>query len=189
MARIPTPPKIGDDKPFLRRLIEAPFRIAFGLWVTMQAIGLFFYIVWHISPHHFREFMFRDFIDYWDKWGDYILTDLLPAWVQHIPTWRDPIVWIFLGIVALIYLLRRTQVPSLSSIAPPASPSNPYQSNTGHSSSGAGSHAGGQAGAMGGQSSQAPPEDDDFEFDEERFKQKAKATKQALVPVKPKRSS
>ncbi|MEM7069260.1 MAG: hypothetical protein AAF478_10275 [Pseudomonadota bacterium] len=91
MARIPSPPDLGQNQSFLGWLFERTLRIIIGTWLIWQIIGFAFWSIWQLSGHGFREFMFRDFIDLWDNhsWR-------LPEWVGYIPTWQTPWVWVAL---------------------------------------------------------------------------------------------
>ena len=83
MARIPNPPNLGGDQSFLGWLLEKTLRGIIGTWLIWQAIGFAFWLIWQISAHGFREFMFRGYIDLWQNhsWK-------LPDWVGYIPITR-----------------------------------------------------------------------------------------------------
>lgn len=96
MARIPSPPNLGQKQSFLGWLLEKVLRLVIGTWLICQVIGFAFWSIWHLMSHGAREFMFRDFIDLWlnHSWR-------LPEWVGYIPTWKTPWVWVLLALVAL----------------------------------------------------------------------------------------
>lgn len=112
MPRHPKPPDISPKKPFVLMVVEAVFRPVIVLWMYAQIIGLIFLGIWNISSPAFREFMFRDFITYWDAYS----RQLLPTWFFKIPTWNDPMAWMGGGLVLLYVAIVNGSMPPLEEI-------------------------------------------------------------------------
>lgn len=156
MARIPERPELGRKQNLLFWLIERVVKMLIGTWVMFQVIGIIFWAIWHISSHDFREFMFRGYINYWDKWGYYIMTELTPSWLQwiwYLPTWKSPITWIILvgGLIVWWFwqaIKSRISFPSIRDYFPRSQ--SPAQAKP--------------------HKKEKPPKDDSFEFDSARWK-------------------
>ena len=121
MARTPDPPALTINKSFVRYALEVFVKGVVILWLHIQGVALFFHLVWHNSNVHFREFMFRDFIDYWDKWGGYIQWELTPDWAQwiwFIPTWREVWVWVLIAALLVLYIWGNKGFPSFNFTVP-----------------------------------------------------------------------
>ena len=85
----------------------------------LQGIGFFFWGVWQLMNDPARAFWFGSYVAYWEKWGDFIMNDLTPTWVQWIwslPTWQDPIGWILIAFAGyrLVKRLSRKETPSFN---------------------------------------------------------------------------
>jgi hypothetical protein len=97
-------------------VVSVIFRIALGSWLTMQAIGIIFYCLYHFTNPVFSDFMFSRYIQYWDKWGNYIMTELTPSWLWWIwilPTWQDPIGWLIIAGSVYLFMQRFKKKPTL----------------------------------------------------------------------------
>jgi len=160
MVRTPEPPELRINKSFPRYALELIIKICVVTWLYMQAVGLFFYLVWHNSAVAFREFMFRDFIDYWDKWGGYIQFELTPEpaqWIWSIPTWQDWWAWVIIAVLTALYIWGNRGFPSLNFKVPRTykmAGDNPYSSKR-HTDE------------------RSPEGDDDFTFDPSAFGEKS----------------
>lgn len=150
MARIPNPPKIDDDKSFIQYAAETILRFIIILWIFCQVVAVLFYALYHYTPIDFREFMFRDYLDFWDRWGD----SVMPAWAAYIPTWKSPYVWAIIILLISLRLLRTQKKPSVRT-----SSKRKYSGKREQT---------GKAERKGDASSQS----DDFEFDPSKFKKK-----------------
>jgi len=155
MARTPEAPDLTIKKSFPRYALEVFLRGLVIIWLQMQLVGFVFYMLWHNTSVGFREFMFRDFIDFWEEWDWYIKWQLTPEWLQwiwSIPTWQEPLPWIIIALLLMLYVWSNRGLPSLKFKVPrtyKTKADNPY--NSSHSK------AGGKA------------SDDEFGFDPSAF--------------------
>lgn len=110
MARTPEPPDLRVKKSLLRFCAEIILRVIILTWLYAQAIGFLFYMIWHNSSVAFREFMFRDFINLWQNYS----RGIFPSWFLAIPTWKDPLPWIILGLLIAAYFWGNRGLPRLN---------------------------------------------------------------------------
>lgn len=155
MARTPEPPELTINKSFLRYALEVFLKGVIVIWLYIQAIGFVFYMLWHNGGVPLREFMFRDAINYWNKWGDYIQWELTPKWLQwiwFIPSWQNIWPWVVIVTLLALYIWGYRGFPSLNFKVPRTyhmKPDNPYNPNYNQDGTSAG--------------------DDDFNFDPSAF--------------------
>lgn len=151
MAKTPKAPDLVVTKSLPRFIIEGVLKAIIITWLHMQAVGFIFYMIWHNSSAAFREFMFGDFIEFWEKWRFGIQNEFTPTWLQwiwSIPTWKDPLPWVLIAVLLLVYILHNRSLPSLKFSVP-----RTYKTEAGNSYS----------------SSDDKASDDEFGFDPSAF--------------------
>lgn len=156
MVKTPKAPDLVVTKSLPRFFVEQLIKVIIITWLHAQAVGIIFYLLWHNSSHAFREFMFRDYIDFWQRWRFDIQTEFTPTWLQwiwSIPTWQDVWPWVVIGLLVALYIWGNRSLPSLKFKVPRTyrmKADNPYSPKHGK----AGSTA----------------SDDEFGFDPSAFK-------------------